>query len=58
LHGEAEAKNLAENALRTTLTDLLERGFLIAPRTSENAVAMGFHLIDDTRTVVTVVSTR
>jgi hypothetical protein len=53
---DTEAKNLAENALREALTDLLERGLLIAPRTSEDAVAMGFHLIDDTRTPTTVVN--
>jgi hypothetical protein len=53
---ETEAKNLAEAVLRAALTGLLDRGFLLDPRTAEDAVAMGFHLIDDTRTTLTVVS--
>jgi hypothetical protein len=53
---DTEVKNLAKAALRTVLSDLLERGLLIDPRTSEDAVAMGFHLIDDTRTSVTTVN--
>jgi hypothetical protein len=53
---DTAAKNLAENTLRETLTELLDRGLLLAPRTAEDAVAMGFHLVDHTRTVVTAVS--
>jgi hypothetical protein len=53
---ETEAKNLAEVALRESLSDLLDRGMLLEPRTAADAVAMGFHLIDGTRTVVTVVN--
>jgi hypothetical protein len=53
---DTAAKNLAEHALREALTDLLERGLLIAPRTTEDAVAMGFHLIDNTHTSVTAVN--
>jgi hypothetical protein len=53
---DTEAKNLAEKALRAALTDLLDRGLLLPPRTSEDAVAMGFHLIDDTRTPITEVN--
>ena len=53
---DTEAKNLAKKALRTAITNLLERGFLLAPRTSEDAVAMGFHLIDNKRTSLTTVS--
>jgi hypothetical protein len=51
-----EVKNLAETDLRESLTGLLDRGLLLAPRTAADAVAMGFHLIDDTRTVVTKVN--
>jgi hypothetical protein len=53
---ETEVKNLAEVALRSALSDLLDRGLLLEPRTAADAVAMGFHLIDDTRTVVTAVN--
>jgi hypothetical protein len=53
---DTEAKNLADAALRTALSDLLERGLLLSPRTAEDAVAMGFHLIDGTRTPTTVVN--
>jgi hypothetical protein len=53
---ETEVKNLAEDALREALTDLLDRGLLLEPRTAADAVAMGFHLIDGTRTVVAVVN--
>jgi hypothetical protein len=53
---ETEAKNLAEKALREALSDLLERGLLLEPRTAADAVAMGFHLLDDTHTVVTAVN--
>ena len=52
---DTAAKNLAETALRGALSDLLERGLLLTPRTAEDVVAMGFELIDDTRTAVTVV---
>jgi hypothetical protein len=50
-----EAKNLAKAALREALSDLLDRGLLLPPRTVEDAVAMGFELVDDTRTVPTEV---
>jgi hypothetical protein len=53
---DTQAKNLAKNALRMALTDLLERGLLLDPRTETDAVAMGFSLVDGTRTVVTVVN--
>jgi hypothetical protein len=53
---ETEAKNLAKAALCAALTELLERGLLLAPRTETDAVAMGFHLIDGTRTTVTAVN--
>jgi hypothetical protein len=52
---DTETKNMAKNALCTTLTELLERGFLLSPRTSEDAVAMGFHLINYKRTPITEV---
>jgi hypothetical protein len=52
---DTEVKNLAEKALRTALSDLLERGLLLEPRTSADAIAMGFHLLDGTRTPITVV---
>jgi hypothetical protein len=53
---DTAAKNLVEHPLRAALSDLLERGLLLAPRTAADMVAMGFHLIDDTRTTVTVVN--
>jgi hypothetical protein len=53
---DTEVKNIAEGALRAALSDLLARGLLIAPRTTADAVAMGFHLVDDSRTTVTEVS--
>jgi hypothetical protein len=53
---DTEKKNLAEKALRKSLTDLLDRGFLLDPRTAEDAVAMGFELIDPTHTVPTEVT--
>jgi hypothetical protein len=53
---DTEAKNLAESTLRASISDLLERGLLIAPRTSEDVVAMGFRLINKNRTAVTVVN--
>jgi hypothetical protein len=56
LPAATEAKNLAEAALREALTGLLDRGLLLEPRTAADAVAMGFHLIDDTRTVLTAVN--
>jgi hypothetical protein len=49
---DTEAKNLAKIALRAALSDLLERGLLLSPRTSEDAVAMGFHLLDHSHTSV------
>ena len=53
---DTTAKNMAENTLRKTLNDLLDRGLLLEPRTKEDAVAMGFQLVDDTRTMITVVN--
>ena len=53
---DTAAKNLAGNALRESLRDLLDRGLLLEPRTAEDAVAMGFQLIDDIRTTITVVN--
>jgi hypothetical protein len=47
---DTEAKNLAETALRDALSDLLDRGFLLPPRTAEDVVAMGFALRDTTHT--------
>jgi hypothetical protein len=51
-----EVKNLAEDVLREALSDLLDRGLLLEPRTAADAVAMGFHLLDGTHTVVTAVN--
>ena len=53
---DTAAKNLAGSVLRDSLRDLLDRGLLLAPRTAEDAVAMGFQLIDDARTMITVVN--
>ncbi|MDR1324584.1 MAG: hypothetical protein LBK00_00935 [Treponema sp.] len=53
---DTEAKNLAKTGLRTAISDLLERGLLLAPRTSEDVVAMGFHLINNTHTTVATVN--
>jgi hypothetical protein len=52
LPGQTEAKNLARTALQDALTDLLDRGLLLPPRTAADAVSMGFPLIDDTPTSV------
>jgi hypothetical protein len=53
---DTEAKNLAKAALCEALSDLLERGFLLDPRTETDAVAMGFSLLDRTHTVISVVN--
>jgi hypothetical protein len=53
---DTEAKNLAEVDLRLALSDLLDRGLLLSPRTADDAVAMGFTLIDDARTGTAVVT--
>ena len=53
---DTAAKNMAGNVLRESLRGLLDRGLLLAPRTAEDAVAMGFRLLDDTRTTTTVVN--
>ncbi|MDR1325556.1 MAG: hypothetical protein LBK00_05920 [Treponema sp.] len=53
---DTEAKNLVKTALCTAITDMLERGLFLAPRTSEDVVAMGFHLIDSVRTTVAAVN--
>jgi hypothetical protein len=51
-----EAKNLAKAELRLALSDLLERGLLVYPRTTDDVLAMGFSLVDDTPTSVTMVT--
>jgi hypothetical protein len=53
---DTEAKNLAKVVLCEALSDLLKRGLLLAPRTEADAVAMGFSLLDRTRTAVSVVN--
>ena len=53
---DTAAKNMAGNVLRESLRGLLDRGLLLEPRTAEDAVAMGFRLLDDTRTTTTVVN--
>jgi hypothetical protein len=53
---DTQAKQAAKAALCAALEDLIDRGFLIDPRTAEDVVAMGFHLIDGTRTPTTVVN--
>ena len=50
LPAQTAGKNLAEKALRSAFSNLLERGLLLPPRTAQDAVAMGFHLIDDVPT--------
>jgi hypothetical protein len=56
LPGDTEAKHSAETELRRTFTELMDRGLLLAPRTSEDLVSMGFEFVDDTRTVITEVT--
>ena len=46
LPSETAAKNQAEAQLRSSLMELLYRGLLLPPRTAEDVVAMGFHLVD------------
>jgi hypothetical protein len=56
LPGDTEAKNVAEKELRDALSNLLNRGLLLEPRTEADAVKMGFHLLAHTYTVVTEVN--
>jgi hypothetical protein len=46
---DTELKNMAKDKLRAALQDLIARGLLADPRTPADAVAMGFELIDTTR---------
>jgi hypothetical protein len=52
---DTKAKNKAETALRKALSELLRRGFLLDPRTTVDAVSMGFRLLAGSRSVMKVV---
>jgi hypothetical protein len=53
---DTEVKNLAKAALCDALTDLIDHGLLVFPRTEADVVGMGFSLIDHSRTSVVVVN--
>jgi hypothetical protein len=53
---DTQAKKTAKAALCDALNVLINRGLLLAPRTPEDVVAMGFSLIDNTPTDTTKVN--